>query len=370
MEHSPVFIGLLKEVIERRASDLHIRSEGRPRLRILGQLDQSRSGVRMTSQEVQDLVSSLMNDRQKKIFSERLEVDLAFSVPEFGRFRVNIYQQRGLLDIAVRAVPADIPTVEDLQLPPVVRKLAESRRGLILVTGTTGSGKSTTLASMVDAINAARSCHIVTIEDPIEFLHADKKAIVSQRELGQDTLTYAEALKHVVRQDPDVILVGEMRDLETVAAALTAAQTGHLVLSTLHTTDTIQSVSRVVDLFPPHQQEQIRFQLADTLQGIVSQRLIRRADGSARVPAVEVLVATPLIRKAIQENNMTDIGPAMKQGQFYGMQTFNQALLKLHNESKISLEEAQAAASNPEEILLALRGIESGGDANKFYVPS
>jgi twitching motility protein PilT len=358
---------ILKEMLERRASDLHIRAGTPPMMRILGALEPSRYEQVLTPDQTKALAYALMTEKQRNHFDERLEVDLSYSVPGVGRFRGNVFQQRGAVNIAMRAVPTAVPGIEELGLPPVVKKLAEKERGLILVTGVTGCGKSTTLASMIDYVNENRQDHIITIEDPIEFLHKDKKSIVSQRELGLDTFSYLDALKNVVRQDPDVILLGEMRDLETMAAAITSAQTGHLVLSTIHTIDTAQTITRIVDLFPPHQQNQIRFQLADTLQGVISQRLLRRADGQGMIPAVEVLVVTPLVRKAIEDNNLGEIGNALKQGGYYGMQSFNQSLVKLYNDAKVRLDEAVAAASNPEELMMAVRGIESGSDASKFF---
>ncbi|MGQ0645132.1 MAG: type IV pilus twitching motility protein PilT, partial [Elusimicrobiota bacterium] len=253
---------ILKEMLERRASDLHIRAGTPPMMRILGALEPSRYEQVLTPDQTKALAYALMTEKQRNHFDERLEVDLSYSVPGVGRFRGNVFQQRGAVNIAMRAVPTAVPGIEELGLPPVVKKLAEKERGLILVTGVTGCGKSTTLAAMIDYVNENRQDHIITIEDPIEFLHKDKKSIVSQRELGLDTFSYLDALKNVVRQDPDVILLGELRDLETMAAAITSAQTGHLVLSTIHTIDTAQTITRIVDLFPPHQQNQIRFQLA------------------------------------------------------------------------------------------------------------
>jgi twitching motility protein PilT len=338
-------------------------------LRVLGALEPSRHGKTLAAQDTKAVAFAIMNEMQRKTFETYLEVDMSVSMDGVGRFRSNIYYQRGAVNIVFRVVPTAIPTIEELNLPLSVRKLADKLRGLILVTGTTGSGKSTTLAAMIDYINSTRQGHVVTIEDPIEFIHKDKKCIISQRELGIDTLNYLEALKHVVRQDPNVILVGEMRDLETMAAAITSAQTGHLVLSTIHTINAVQTVSRIVDMFPPHQQNQIRYQLADTLQGVISQRLLRRADMPGRIPAVEVMVATPHVRKAIEDNNLAEVGNAMRQGQFYGMQTFNQSLVKLYNEGKIKLEDAIAAATNPEEVMLAVRGIEPGSDASKIFEP-
>jgi twitching motility protein PilT len=367
METAEIFESLVREMMERNASDMHIRAGHPAMLRIHGDLEASRYEQPLTPEQTRVIAYAMMSDRVRRRFEERMEVDLSRSVPGVGRFRGNVYHQAGGINIALRVVPSKIPTIDELGLPPVVKKLAEQRRGLILVTGTTGCGKSTTLAAIIDQINNTRKSHIITIEDPIEFLHTDKTSIISQRELGLDTLNYADALKNVVRQDPDVILLGEMRDQETMAAAITSAQTGHLVLSTIHTIDTVQTINRIVDMFPPHQQNQIRLQLADTLQGVISQRLLPRGDTPGRVPAVEVLVATPLVRKAIEENDLAGMSNAVRQGQYYGMQTFNQALVKLYNEGKVRVQDALNAASNPEELMLAIRGVESGGDAAKYF---
>lgn len=356
----------LTRIVTQGASDLHLRAGGSAVLRIDGKLTPIPDAV-LTPRETEAIAMEMMNTPQRDAFTERHEADLAYSVSGIGRFRVNIYQQRGTINIAVRRVATDIASFEVLHLPAVIQKLAEHQRGLILVTGHAGCGKSTTLAAIIDYINTTRTCHIVTIEDPIEVLHHDKQSIVSQRELGLDTLTYVEALKHVVRQDPDVILIGEMRDLDTMAAALTAAQTGHLVLSTIHTINAVQTVSRIVDLFPPHQQPQIRYQLADTLRGVISQRLLPNASGQGRVPAVEVLVVTELVKKNIQDNALTEVNNAMKQGAYYGMQTFNQALLALFRAGEANLEDVLFAASNPEEIMLEVRGIKSGTDTTTFF---
>lgn len=355
----------LKAMVEQKSSDLHIRGGSPVVLRVDGKL--APMGERLSPQETFQMALQMMNERQKKIFEEKRECDLSYSLDGVGRFRCNVFQQKGNVNIALRVVPTEIPTFEILKLPQSVKKIAENQRGLALVTGTTGSGKSTTLASMVDQINRTRHAHIITIEDPIEFIHRDQLSIVSQRELGVDTMSYAEALKHVVRQDPDVILLGEMRDLETMSAALTAAQTGHLVLSTIHTIDAVQTVTRIVDLFPTHQQNQIRLQLADTLKGVISQRLLPHASGKGRVPAVEVLVVTALVKKLIAESNTGELANAIKQGGYYGMQTFNQSLVKLINEKEVTLEAALEAASNPEELMLAVRGIESGTDSSSMF---
>lgn len=352
-------------MVEKSASDLHIRAGGPPVFRIDGKLIPEPNPL--TAEQTLAIAQKIMTERQRRIFEEKRECDLSFSVEGVGRFRCNVFQQKGVINIAIRIVPTQIPPFENLKLPPAVKKLAENQRGLILVTGTTGSGKSTTLASMVDHINRTRHAHIITIEDPIEFVHKDQLSIISQRELGQDTMTYWDALKHVVRQDPDVILLGEMRDLETMAAALTAAQTGHLVLSTIHTIDAVQTVTRIVDMYPPHQQNQIRLQLADTLRGVISQRLLPHASGKGRVPAVEILVVTALVRKLIAEANTNEIFGAIKQGNYYGMQTFNQSLVKLIQDKEVNVEAALEAASNPEELMLAIRGIESGTDSSSFF---
>lgn len=360
---------LLKTMLEKNASDLHVRS-GKPAVfRVFGQLS-FKTPQSIPAEEVDRWVKSLLNERQSRTFDENQECDLAISVEGLGRYRVNVYRQRGVVNIAFRVVPAQVPSFDQLKLPAVIRKLADEPRGLILVTGTTGSGKSTTLAAMIDYINTTRSRHIITVEDPIEFVHEDKESIVSQRELLADTMTYAEALKHVVRQDPDVVLLGEMRDLETTAAALTAAQTGHLVLSTIHTIDAMQTVNRIIDIFPPHQQNQIRFQLADSLRGVISQRLLTHASGVGRVPAVEIMVVTPSVRKYIQENALSEIGLVMKQGGYYGMQTFHQALVKLINAGEIALETALAASSNPEEVMMAMRGVQTGTEDSNNFFPS
>jgi twitching motility protein PilT len=348
---------LVKEMIEKNASDLHLRSNSPSVMRVDGNLvimDKT-----LTLEQMAELAQNLMNPEQQNTFKMRHEVDLAYTFDNMGRFRINIFKQRGLINMALRIIPVKIPVIAELKLPKVISQIADNHRGLVLVTGTTGCGKSSTLASIIHHINMNRQDNIITIEDPIEFMHKDIKSIVSQRELGFDTLTYIDALKNVVRQDPDVILLGEMRDLETVATAITAAQTGHLVLSTIHTVNAAQTINRIVDLFPPHQQAQTRILLADTLKAIVSQRLLPHASGVGRVPAVEVLVVTPLVKKMIEENNLSEVVNLMKLGQFYGMQTFNQALIKLFQSGEIKLEDALNAASNPEELMLAIRGIQT-----------
>lgn len=358
---------LLKEMLEKKASDLHLRAKSRAVLRVDGVLAPVEGKV-YSADDTNAIARSLMNSEQEKIFHARHEADLAYSFEGLGRFRINVYSQLGNVNMVFRVIPTQVPQISDLKLPPVISKIAENSRGLVLVTGTTGCGKSTTLASMINHINESRTAHIVTIEDPIEYIHTEKKSIISQRELGFDTLSYPDALRNVVRQDPNVILLGEMRDLDTMSAAITAAQTGHLVLSTIHTVDAAQSINRIIDLFPPHQQLQTRYLLADTLKAVISQRLLVHSSGQGRVPAVEVLVVTPLVKKMIEENNLAEVANLMKQGQYYGMQTFNQALIKLFQANEIKLEDALAAATNPEELMLNIRGIQSGAeDANSIF---
>lgn len=358
---------ILSEMVTRNASDAHLRPGGPIVVRVDGVL--MPLPVSLTLQDTIRLSGALMNADQRTQFIDTHEVDLATSFENIGRFRVNIFMQRGLVNLALRLVPAVIPTIEQLNLPKAIETIAENHRGLVLITGTTGSGKSSTLAAIVNHINRTRAENIITIEDPIEFMHVDEKSIISQRELGIDTGSYLDALRTVVRQDPDVILLGEMRDLETVSAAITAAQTGHLVLSTIHTVSAAQTINRIIDLYPPHQQSQIRVLLADTLKAVVSQRLLRSATGTGRYPATEVLIVTPLIKKLIEENNLVEISSQMKQGQYYGMQTFNQALIELIKAGKVALPEALAASSNPEDLMLAIQGVQSSTEgANDMFV--
>jgi twitching motility protein PilT len=304
------------------------------------------------------MLMQVATPRAKKLYAENGECDFSFQAGEVARFRVNAYRQRQKLCLAVRYISTQIPTLQDLRLPvATMKKIADNSRGLVLVTGITGSGKSSTLAAVVDYINDTRAEHILTIEDPIEFVHRDKKAIITQREIGEDTHTYAEGLKMAMRQDPDVILIGEMRDLETTSAAITAALTGHLVFATLHTIDAVQTIARIVDLYPTHQQALVRIQLAESLRAIVSQRLLPSTKGG-RVPAVEILINTPHVRKQIEDNKSGEILAALAKGQFYGMMTFNQSLVKLFKDGLASEAEVLAAASSPDDLKLALRGIE------------
>lgn len=356
---------LLKVAIERGASDLHIKVGNPPVLRINGVLSPMVAEKRMTQEDVVSIASSIMNPVQKERFKEKKEVDLAYSVSGLGRFRVNIFQQRGTIGIVLRTIPTKIQTFEELNLPAeVLRRLSLEPRGLILVTGTTGSGKTTALAAMIDYINTHKTDHVITIEDPIEFLHRDKRSIVNQREVGSDTESFLGALRSALRQDPDVILVGEMRDFETIQTALIAAETGHLVLSTLHTIDAAETVNRIIAVFPPYQQKQVRLQLASVLKGIVSLRLMPRTDGRGRVPAVEVLVATVTIKDCIVEPDKTKlIMDVIAAGHSqYGMQTFDQSLLQLYKDGLITYEEALMRSSRPDDFALKVKGIQSTAD--------
>ncbi len=346
---------LLAIMAENAASDLHLKAGSPPVMRVDGELGPLDEGS-VEAEDTKDYAAALMSDKQIRRFSETNEIDFAYSAPKIGRFRVNVYRQRGSISIAIRQVAYRIPSFEELFLPPEVQQLALEPRGLVLVTGTTGSGKTTTLAAMIDHINTNLRRHIVTVEDPIEILHRDKKSIVQQREVGLDTESYSSALKYVLRQDPDDILIGEMRDLETVRTALTAAQTGHFVMSTLHTIDATETVNRIIDFFPPYQQKQVRIMLAGTLRGIISQRLLPRADGEGRVPAVEVLVMTGRIRDFILDPEHTaNIETAIKEGEFYGMQTFDQSLVGLYEEGLITLHDALGVSTSPHDFKLLVQ---------------
>jgi len=356
---------ILKVAAERHASDIHLKVGAHPVVRIDGKLQVLTEFKRLMQEDTIAMAFSIMSSRQKERFKHQLEIDIAYSVPGLGRFRCNIFQQRGSIGLVLRLIPARIQNFKELLLPPVLEKVCEEQRGLVLVTGTTGSGKSTTLASMVDYINTRRVEHIMTIEDPIEFLHRDKKSIINQREVDVDTKGFATSLRSALRQDPDVILVGEMRDYETIETALLAAETGHLVLSTLHTLDATESINRIISVFPPHQQKQIRIQLSAVLKAILSMRLLPRADGLGRVPAVEVLISTPYIRDCVENKEKTKlIRDAIAQGTSqYGMQTFDQCLYQLYKNGLITLEEAFRRASNPDEFRLRIQGIQSTSGA-------
>ncbi len=340
---------LLQTVVERGASDLHIKAGARPMLRIDGSLAPI-NDERMHDEQVRALIAEILTPEQFEVFCRQLELDLAYSLPGYSRFRVNIYQQRGGIGTAIRTIPASVPTFDQLRLPKVIKNLAALPRGLILVTGPTGSGKSTTLAAILNLINHTRSCHIVTIEDPIEYLHHDNQSIVTQREVGADTHSFSDALRHVLRQDPDVILIGEMRDLETISTAITAAETGHLVLATLHTVNAPQTVDRIVDVFPPHQQTQVRMQLSVALEGVLSQTLLPLKGSKGRMAAVEVMVATPAVRNLIREGKTHQLPSTMQSGAKDGMQTLNQALRNLIKTGLVTFETALAHTSNPQEL--------------------
>ncbi|MEM1204500.1 MAG: type IV pilus twitching motility protein PilT [Acidobacteriota bacterium] len=355
---------LLKLAVERNASDLHLKVGSHPMTRIDGALQPMQELKRLMQEDTISMAYSIMNARQKQRFKEELDIDLAYSVPGLGRFRCNIFQQRGAVGMVLRVIPARIKTIRELMLPQVLERIGEERRGLVLCTGTTGSGKSTTLAAIIDHVNAGRNEHIITIEDPIEFLHRDKKSIVNQREIDVDTRGFSYALRAAMRQDPDVILVGEMRDFETIETALHAAETGHLVFSTLHTLDATETINRIISVFPPHHQKQIRIQLGQVLKSIVSLRLVPRADGMGRVPAAEVLISTPYIRDCIENKEKTkyireQIALGTSQ---YGMQTFDQSLFFLYKGGLITQEEALKRATNPDEFKLKLAGVQFTSD--------
>jgi len=356
---------LLRVASGHAASDLHLKVGAFPVMRIGGELHPISDAPRLKQEDALDMAFAMMSNRQKQRFKEASEVDIGYSVSGLGRFRANIFQQRGTVSIVLRVIPEQSRNTTELGLPPVIDKISEERRGLILVTGSTGSGKSTTLAAMIDRINAMRSGHIVTIEDPIEFLHKDKMSFVTQREVDVDTRSFSEALRGALRQDPDVILVGEMRDYETIETALMAAETGHLVLSTLHTLDATETITRIVSCFPSHQQKSVRIQLAGILKGVISMRLVRAAKGAGRVPAVEVMVSTGLIRDYIVNEEKTYmIREAIAAGTSqYGMQTFDQSLFNLFQSGLISLEEALHNASNADEFKMRVSGILSAEQA-------
>jgi twitching motility protein PilT len=355
---------LLVMLAELDGSDLHIKAGAPPRMRIAGALRTLEDEPSFTVEETASLAASIMPKAVRETFEERHEVDFAYALHGTARFRVNAYYQRSSVALAMRRVRPNAATVAELGIPEVVSRLAEEQRGLVLVTGPTGSGKTTTLAAMVDHINHLRSCHIVTIEDPIEYLHTDDLAAIDQREVGFDTNSFSSAMRVVLRQDPDVILVGEMRDAETVSAALTAAETGHLVLSTLHTINATETINRIVDFFPPYQQTQVRVTLAGSLKGIVCQRLLATADEKNRVPAVEILVVNGRIQQAIIDPLITgDIEEIVADGEYYGMLTFDQSLVSLVESQRITLAEAMGAASNPHDlrVMLEQKGIMKTG---------
>ncbi|MDQ7801100.1 MAG: type IV pilus twitching motility protein PilT [Armatimonadota bacterium] len=372
---------LLKEVVDRQGSDLHLTAGVPPIMRVWGKLTPLAGYPVLTPEDTYQLAYSMLNTLQKQKFEKNWELDLSYGVPGLGRFRVNVYRQRGAVGVAIRVIPHEVPRLEDLNLPSVLVELTRKPRGLILVTGPTGQGKSTTLAAMINQINEERSCHIVTIEDPIEYLHEHKRSVINQRELGFDTQSFPNALRAALREDPDVVLIGEMRDLETIAAALTIAETGHLVFATLHTANAAQSVDRIIDVFPPHQQQQVRVQLSSVLEAVISQILLPnqlfvrrfgsqegyvapRGSGAVatlrrtwptleeigRVPAVEVMIATPAIRNLIREGKTHQIESAIQTGAEWGMQTMDQSLRDLYQRGLISFEDAIGKAIHPDEL--------------------
>jgi twitching motility protein PilT len=344
------FADLLLEVIERNASDLHLTAGAHPTVRVRGRLQALHDYPVMTTQQTREIIYSILSNDQRQRLETDWQLDFAYAIPGRARFRVNAYHQRGALGAAFRLIPFSIKTVDELGLPSVMHELAKRPRGFVLVTGPTGSGKSTSLAAVIDEINSTREEHIMTIEDPIEFLHGHKKCIVNQREIGSDAHSFADGLKAALRQDPDVILVGEMRDLETIHTALTAAETGHLVFATLHTQDTPQTIDRIIDVFPASQQQQVRVQLSVALQGIITQQLLPTADGAGRIAACEVLLATPAIRNLIREGKTHQIYSSLQTGASLGMQTMDAALASLVRQSKITQKIAESRSSTPEEL--------------------
>jgi twitching motility protein PilT len=359
--------GLLREAVDKGASDLHLKVGSFPMVRVHGHLHPVPQEKKLDHEDLVEMAASIMPTAYRQKFKDAQEVDLAYSVPGLGRFRCNVFQQRGTIGMVLRVIPMHVRGVEELGLPPVLSKIASEERGLVLVTGTTGSGKSTSLAAMIDYINRNRSTHIITIEDPIEYLHRDAASIVNQREIGVDTRSFALALRSALRQDPDVILVGEMRDQETIETALHAAETGHLVFSTLHTLDATETINRIISVFPPHQQKQIRLQLASVLKAAVAQRLIPNAAGTGRVPAVEVLIATAFIKDCIVDKEKTHlIQGAISQGTSqYGMQTFDQSIFSLYTRGLVTLEEALRWASNVDEFKLKVQGVSTTADMSR-----
>ena len=363
---------LLKKAVQVGASDLHVKAGSVPIIRLHGELTTLSGEKRLTLEDTANIASTIMNEAQQEAFKKKNEIDISHSIPGFGRFRCNTYVQRGTIGIVFRVIPTKIPDIEQLYLPPVLKKIALEPRGLILVTGTTGSGKTTTLASMIEFINLNRTNNIITIEDPIEFLFRDKSSIISQREIGSDTESFSKALRSALRQDPDVILVGEMRDFETIQTALIAAETGHLVLSTLHTVDATETVNRIIAVFPPYQHKQIRMQLASILRAIISMRLVPRADGKGRVPAVEVLIGTSTIKDCVEDPDKTKLIPDfIAQGYTqYGMQTFDQSLFDLYKNGLITYEDALQRATKPDDFVLKIKGIRSTSEWQEGVISS
>lgn len=353
----------LKAMNKVGASDLHLRVGSKPIFRIEGGLKKGKDFDKLTSKDVRRIAKEMFSEENFEEFEKKNEVDLSYSVKGLSRYRVNVFQQRSKINIVMRQIPSRVEKIDDLNLPSSLKKVASQTRGLVLVTGTTRTGKTTTIASMIDYINRKFTKHIITLEDPIEYLHRDIKSIISQRELGIDTYSYPEALKNIVRQDPDVIFVGEMRDPETMEAALKAAQMGQLVFSTVNTLNAMQTITRIVEVFPPHQQNKIRLQLANSLTAVISQRLLSKKDERGMIPAVEILMITSLIKSLIENENYSKIPEQMSKGDYYGMQSFNQALERLYKEEKISLDAAKKASTNSEDLMLKIRGIKSDSGA-------
>jgi twitching motility protein PilT len=349
-EKEPNLGDFLSHVIDKGASDLHLTGGLPPMVRIHGELQPIDGYRKLLPKDLQEIIYAMLTQKQREQFESNMELDLSYALPGRARFRVNVFQQRDAVGAVMRLIPYGIKTVEELGLPQSLRQFTTLKRGLVLVTGITGSGKSTTLAALLDVVNTERHDHIMTVEDPIEFLHRHKSCIVNQREVGQDTQSFANALKYVLRQDPDVILVGEMRDLETISAALTAAETGHLVFGTLHTQDAPQSIDRVIDVFPPHQQQQVRVQLAGTIAGVVSQQLVPTIDGKGRAVAAEILIATPAVRNLVREGKTHQIYTSMQAGGKHGMQVMDQHLAELVQKGKVSYEAALERAHHAEEF--------------------
>ena len=354
---------VLEKMIAARASDLHLKAGTAPVVRVDGVL-YTLDDAAPSAQDLRDVSDQLLNEEQRQFFATHNEIDFAFGVSGLARFRANIFMLRGTVALALRHVPVEVPSIDDLHLPPVVRELAFSPRGLVLVTGRTGSGKSTTLAAMIDAINRVTTRNVITVEDPIEFLHRDRMSFIHQREVGLDTQSFLDGLRYVLRQDPDIILVGEIRNLETMNTALTASDTGHLVMSTLHTTDVVQTLQRIISFYPPHQHEEVRLSIASNLRAVISQRLIPRRDGTGRVPAVEVMMSTPTIREYILNPEKTPLlHSVVAEGVTqYGMQTFDQSVLGLLRDGVITEEEALKNCNNPNELSLKLKGISATSD--------
>ncbi len=352
---------LLRHTVEMGASDLHLKAAQVPFIRVDGDLRPT-SFDELTAVETQTFAAQVMPDHKMREFAASNEADFGYTLPGVGRFRVNVFRQRGNVGLAIRRVRAEVPTFEELLLPPVMEELAESSRGLILLTGPTGTGKTTTIASMIGHINRTRRAHIVTIEDPIEVVHEDDLSIIQQREIGLDTESYARALRHVIRQDPDVVFIGEIRDPESALSGIQAAETGHLVISTMHTIDATETINRMLDLFPPQQQREVRSSFAGALRGIVSQRLVPRADGKGRVPAVEVLIANGRVYERIVDPDATvEIRDVIAEGEYYGMQTFDQALVNMVKQGLVTEDDARRASTNPHDFNLALRGAMTRG---------